>query len=166
MKFFNLLIPQSFLIKCGLIIITAITALVIITHYINVMGDSFDKLFGIPTKESLAKQVAESVKVIATEKQLNSNLTNTIVQDQKESVLVDVIMAQDKTSSTKILSVSKTIDIDRQQSIKNIEVIDKDKPELIMDNDISKIQITSIWKTYCSFNSNENCSSITKELKK
>ena len=152
--------PQLLIIKWTVIVLAVIGLIIFIVQEGDKVENAFDTLFGIPTKDSLTKQVEADKQVITTEKQVNSGLVKTINKDVQEAQIVDNVTAQNKTNTIKIFNIEKTIDTQRQQDIAVVENNDKDKPVDVMDQDVSKVQITSIWKNYCSFNQNPVCSTL------
>ncbi len=135
-------------------IFLAVIAAVLIPNYSRVMG-----FFGYETREVLKDKlnVANSNVEIAT----NVNKDNVSViktQDEvaksNEEIIVKKFEGEKKTAD-KVASI-KTAKTEKIESIEKLPDTPEEKAKKV-----SEVQISAIWDTYCSFNTDAQCAANT-----
>ena len=139
--------PATILITIFLVIIAAIA----IPNYVKVLN-----LFGYQSKAQVVEKLKianDNVNVAVAVNKANEKtvtvLENTIKNTEK---VLDIKVKEDKV-------VEKHTAVIKKEKDKKIAVIliQPDKSQEVKDKEVSEVQIASIWDSYCSFNTNSQC---------
>lgn len=139
-------------------VIVLVLVIIVIPNYSQIM-----EKFGIETRTSLKLQVEEQKDVIKDVVASNESLQQDInvkevIQEITDQTLVDQANALEAAHK----DVEKIVE-KKQTKIRKIKKTYKAKPvvtaqdEIQEANEISQVQIETIWATYCNFNSNQAC---------
>ena len=142
--------------------IAYIVAFIGICLMISTGVDKVEGYFGMTTKESLQKTVSQQANTIDTQKKVNDSLVKAATNEVASSKVTDTVVSNNVKTVNDIKKKAVVEDNKRISSITVIEdnaKITKEDP-LVTEAKISTVQITSIWNTYCSYNSNPTCSNI------
>jgi hypothetical protein len=124
---------------------------ILIPNYDKVMG-----FFGYETRAVLKDKL--EVANNNTEVAVNVNKDNAVTIDVLENTVINTEKVIDsKAKEDKVaIKATDTIKVKKTKKIEEI-LAQPDAPEKDKTNEISEVQITTIWDSYCLFNADSQC---------
>jgi len=120
--------------------------------------DSVRNFFGMETKESLKKDLEVQKQSTETALQAYKKMIDNLDKLEKSKKIAEEIKVKQDTETKEIKKKTESDISKKNDKIEKIKG-DSKTPELTKQEiaDISTVQINSVWKAYCDFNTSEQC---------